>query len=101
MRLGYSAPTAAGLKLYELAHTWVRSLILVCDSIGRLCVLRGQDIQEPGGLVFNSPPIVFGALVLNSLYFAADIATGSVGFSQKDDPNGELQFECIHVPCRH
>jgi hypothetical protein len=50
----------------------------------RICVLRGDDITSSSGSYFSNPPeIAFGALVLQSLYFGADFASGSVGFATK------------------
>lgn len=61
-------------------------------SAGHLCVLKGGDIQYGSSNRFRNPPIVFGALTLNSLYFAADASTGRIGFAQKPDPSGGCLF---------
>jgi hypothetical protein len=49
-----------------------------------LCVLRGANIVKAGGVFADPPPaIVFGSLVLQSLYFAADFRTASEGLANK------------------
>jgi hypothetical protein len=48
-----------------------------------LCVIRGANIRSDDSNDFSTPPIIFGALVLRSLYFAADFNRRSVGFAQK------------------
>lgn len=47
----------------------------------RVCVLKGSAIGNPYN--YPAPTIVFGSLVLQSMYFAADFTTASVGLTNK------------------
>ena len=53
----------------------------------RLCILRGSNVLTGtgGDFVSPSPTIVFGSLVLQSIYFAADFQTTAVGLASKLD----------------
>jgi hypothetical protein len=53
-------------------------------SPSRICVLQGTEIEDNKGN-YNTPPpmIVFGALVLQSIYFSADFSQNSVGLANK------------------
>jgi hypothetical protein len=53
-------------------------------SPSRICVLSGGDIDDDKGNYNNPPPtIVFGALVLQSIYFSGDFSQNSVGLANK------------------
>jgi hypothetical protein len=61
-------------------------------SKNRLCLIRGGNIRTTNGK-YNNPPqqVVFGSLVLQSIYFAADFSTGGVGLANKLYPS-EVTF---------
>jgi hypothetical protein len=63
--------------------------VVVGSQSLKLCILPTQNIYTSGAdsSMTNSPPtvIVFGALPLRSLYFAADMGTTSVGLAPKQD----------------
>lgn len=59
----------------------------------RLCVLKGNSLGSP----YNSPasPIVLGALTLQSLYFAANFDTVSVGLANKLSDTESAYYKTI------
>jgi hypothetical protein len=52
-------------------------------GVQRLCVLKGGDITAIDGYDSTPPQVIFGSLALQSLYFAADFSSLSVGFANK------------------
>ena len=61
--------------------------ITVAGTTYGLCVLRGPQIfgsAITGELASPAPRIVFGSMVLRSLYFAGDFTSKSVGIAPKD-----------------
>mmetsp|Transcript_3150 Transcript_3150/g.3403 ORF Transcript_3150/g.3403 Transcript_3150/m.3403 type:complete len:537 (+) Transcript_3150:43-1653(+) len=62
------------------------------SNVQRICVLRGNDIEDNSGN-YNSPApnIVFGSLVLQSIYFAANFQQHSIGLANKLS-SSEIQF---------
>eukprot|EP01040_Poterioochromonas_malhamensis_P007739 gene7739-8357_t len=62
------------------------------SSVQRICVLRGNDIEDNSGNYYSpAPNIVFGSLVLQSIYFAANFQQQSIGLANKLSSN-EIQF---------
>jgi hypothetical protein len=53
-----------------------------------LCVVEGDTIDDPRRSDLATPPIIFGALTLRSLYFAGDMRTQRVAFANKHPPDG-------------
>lgn len=74
----------ANLILPATAISYAEKGAPYVGSNNRLCLIRGGNIRTTNGK-YNNPPqqIVFGSLVLQSIYFAADFATGSVGLANK------------------
>jgi Eukaryotic aspartyl protease len=57
--------------------------VTVNNQKQRLCILRGSSIGNNQDSSYATPTIVFGTMVLHSLYFAADFETVSVGIATK------------------
>lgn len=57
----------------------------------RICVLKGAEIGHPYN--YPAPLIVFGALTLQSLYFAADFETFALGLANKLSPTDTAYYQ--------
>lgn len=65
----------------------------------RLCLLRGENIYNSVTGLNNYPNIVLGTLALQSLYFAADFSTYSVGLAPKYN-NLTIQYVSSSSTCQ-
>jgi hypothetical protein len=61
------------------------------DLKKRICVLKGAEIGHPYS--YPAPLIVFGALTLQSLYFAADFETFAMGLANKLSPTDTAYYQ--------
>ena len=57
--------------------------ISVNGIVKNICVLQGDPVSSSGSTSYSIVNIVFGTLVLQNIYFAADFGSKSVGFASK------------------
>lgn len=67
-------------------------LIIINGIKMRICVLQGDPISSSESNTYSVGNIVFGTLVLQNIYFAADYGSKSVGFASKISGSQIAQF---------
>lgn len=71
--------------------------VTINNTIYRLCILQGDAIKDDNNDYYSNPPsIIFGALTLQSIYFAGDYTSKSIGLSNKLSTDYIYQIDNIN-----